>query len=114
MKTYKHITLKHLLLDNRKFIGLKFNSDKVLNSMIKELKDIDWNGEFNMYCLPNNKDNLDEIFRLFRGVAWINTNYFFQKSNSKNLDEEFDVSWFRKREKPKDYSMFYNEKVISS
>ena len=103
MKTNKFIALKHLLIDNKKFIGLKFNSDKVLNSLIKELDGINWNHEFNMYCLPNNKTNLDNIFNLFRGVAWINTNYFFQKSNSKGLDEDFDVQWFRQRQKPKGY-----------
>ncbi|MEQ3796440.1 site-specific tyrosine recombinase/integron integrase [Flavobacteriaceae bacterium MJ-SS4] len=103
MKPNKHITLKHLLVDNNKIIGLKFHSDKVLNSMVKELKGISWNNEFSMFCLPNNKKNLDAIFNLFRGVAWINTNYFFQKSNSKNLEEEFDVAWFRKRQLPNDY-----------
>ena len=103
MKTNKYIALKHLLIENKKFIGLKFNSDKVLNSLIKELDGIIWNNEFNMYCLSNNKKNLDAIFNLFRGVAWINTNYFFQKSNSKGLDEDFDVQWFRNRQKPKGY-----------
>ena len=103
MRPNKHITLKHLLIDNHKFIGLKFHSDKVLNSMVKELHGITWNEEFGMFCLPNNKSNLDAIFYLFRGVAWINTNYFFQKSNSKNLDVEFDVAWFRKRQLPNDY-----------
>ena len=103
MKTHRQITLKHLLIDNKKFIGLKFQSDKVLNSLIKELKGIQWNDDFVMFCLPNNKTNLDSIFDLFRGVAWINTNYFFQKSNAKNLNEVFDVQWFRKRQKTKEY-----------
>jgi len=103
MRPNKHITLKHLLIEDSKFIGLKFNADKVLNSMVKELKGIRWNDEFGMYCLPNSKYHLDSIFNLFRGVAWINTNYFFQKSNAKHLDEEFDVKWFRKRELPTGY-----------
>lgn len=103
MKTHRHITLKHLLIDNMKFIGLKFQSDKVLNSLIKELEGIQWNDEFNMYCLVNNKNNLDKIFNLFCGVAWINTNYFFQKTNSKSLDEVFDVQWFRNRQKPNNF-----------
>lgn len=103
MKHNKHITLKHLLIKNKKFIGLKFNSDKVLNSLVKELNGITWNDEFSMYCLVNTKNNLDSIFNLFRGVAWINTNYFFQKSNAKELNEEFDVSWFRKRQKLQNY-----------
>ncbi|MCK0180084.1 tyrosine-type recombinase/integrase [Flavobacteriaceae bacterium S0862] len=103
MKTHRHITLKHLLIDNKKFIGLKFQSDKVLNSLMKDLKEIKWNNEFGMYCLPNNKTNLDDIFNLFRGVAWINSNYFFQKTNAKSLDEEFDVQWFRNRQKPDNF-----------
>ena len=103
MKTHRHITLKHLLIDNKKFIGLRFRSDKVLNSLIKELREVQWNEEFVMYCIPNHKENLDAIFNLFRGVAWINTNYFFQKSNSKALNEEFDVQWFRNRQKPSNY-----------
>ncbi len=103
MKTNKFIVLKHLLIENKKFIGLKFNSDKVLNSLIKELDGIIWSPEFNLYCLPNSKINLDAIFNLFRGVAWINTNYLFERSNSKKLDEDFDVKWFRKRQKPTGY-----------
>ena len=103
MNPNKHITLKHLLIDNNRFIGLKFNSDKVLNSMVKELDGIVWNEEFGMFCLPNTKGNLDGIFNLFRGVAWINTNYFFEKSNAKQLDEDFDVTWYRKRQLPESY-----------
>lgn len=103
MRTHRHITLKHLLIDNKKHIGLKFQSDKVLNSLIKELNLIQWNEEFGMYTLPNNKTNLDAVFNLFRGVAWINTNYFFKKTNSKSLNEEFDIQWFRSRIKPEGY-----------
>ena len=103
MKTHRHITLIHLLIDNKKFIGLKFRSDKVLNSLIKELNGVQWNEEFTMYCIPNYNTNLDAIFNLFRGIAWINTNYFFQKSNSKALNEVFDVKWFRNRQNPPSY-----------
>jgi len=103
MPVKKHITLKHLLIDNKKFIGLKFYSDKILNVLIKELPNPLWSEEFSMHYISNTKNNLDEVFNLFRGVAWINTNYFFVKSNSKNLNEKFDIDWFRKRERPESY-----------
>ncbi|TBN00910.1 recombinase [Hyunsoonleella flava] len=103
MKTARNITLKHLLINQKKYIGLQFQSDKILNSLIKELQDVSWNAEFGMYCTPNNKVNLSAIFNLFRGVAWVNTNYFFDKSNSKALNEVFDVQWFRNRKKPDNY-----------
>ncbi|WP_075344177.1 site-specific tyrosine recombinase/integron integrase [Tenacibaculum agarivorans] len=103
MKMNRSITLKHLLIDNIKFIGLKFQSDKILNSLVKELPSVQWSKEFHMYYILNDKKNLNIIFNLFRGVAWVNTNYFFEKSNSKNLDEKLDISWFRKRKKAEKY-----------
>ena len=103
MKHNKHITLKHLLINNTRYIGLQFSSDKVLNSLVKDLTDLAWSNAYSMFCLPNTKENLDSIFKLFNGVAWINTNYFFDKSNSKNLDETFDVQWFRQRQKRSNY-----------
>ena len=103
MNYNKHITLKHLLINNIKHIGLQFNSDKVLNHLVKDLDHLKWSHDYGMFCIPNNKEQLNAIFNLFKGVAWINTNYFFDKSNSKNLDEVFDVQWFRQREKPRSY-----------
>lgn len=103
MKYNQQITLKHLLINNEKFIGLQFHSNKVLDALIKELEGIQWNEEFNMYCVPNRKTSLDNIYSLFRGVAWINSQYFFQESRSKKLIETFDVSWYRKRTKSSNF-----------
>lgn len=100
MEKNRHITLKHLLIDNKRYIGLKFYSDKILNSMVKDIAGVQWNEEFGMYYVPNNKAKLDFIFNLFRGVAWINTNHFFKRNMSKELNGEFDVEWFRNRERP--------------
>lgn len=100
MELNKHITLKHLLIENKKFIGLQFYSDKVLNSLIKELPLLEWSKEFNMYYVPNTSIYLDKIFSLFRGVAWVNGKFFFQNTRSKNLDEEYNVDWYRKRNTP--------------
>ncbi|MDC0634994.1 site-specific integrase [Flavobacteriaceae bacterium] len=99
MKHGQHITLKHLLIDNNKYIGLQFYTNKALDIIVKELDYITWSDEFNMYYVPNNKSSLDSIYSIFRGVAWINSKYFFQKTRSKQLTEEFDVEWYRKRKK---------------
>ena len=61
MKYSQQITLKHLLIENKKCIGLQFYSNKVINALIKELNGITWDEEFNMYYMPNNKVNLDKI-----------------------------------------------------
>ena len=103
MQLNKHITLKHLLIDNKKCIGLQFYSNRALDLIVKGLDDIAWSDEFNMYYLPNNKHNLDNIYTLFRGVAWIDSKYFFQQSRSKQLTETFDVDWFRQRKRASNF-----------
>ena len=103
MKYNQHITLKHLLIDNNHYIGLHYYANRGLDIIIQQLIGIVWNEEFSMYILPYSKVNIDNIYDLFRGVAWIDSKYFFQQSRSKQLTETFDVSWFRKRERSPNY-----------
>jgi len=94
----KSITLKHLLIKKQQCIGLQFNTDKVIEALIKQLPDPKWSKEFNMAYIFNTKSNLNLIFEKFRGVAWVNCNYFFQDRVLHNDNEDIDLEWFRKRE----------------
>ena len=97
MEKGRSVTLKHLLIKNERCIGLKFYTDKVIQALVKELPNIKWSNEHSMAYLPNTKPNLDKIFYLFRGVVWVNCNYFFEKAPANNLNAPIDVGWFRKR-----------------
>ena len=99
----KHITLKHLFIKEKQCIGLQFNSDKVIQALIKELPEPKWSKEFNMVYIINSKSNLDAIFEKFKNVAWVNCNYFFQdrKLNSENVIT--DIAWFKNRIVSTDY-----------
>lgn len=77
MNSQHSITLKHLLIDNRKCIGLKYNTNKVLQALVDSLPDVSWSKAFGMFYISNNKTNLELIFKTFKGVAWVNGNYFF-------------------------------------
>ena len=81
------ITLKHLLIDEKKMIGLKFYPDKVLIALVKEMADCRWSDAFSMYYLRNNNENLSRVFKTFKGVAWINMSSF-----SRNKAAKEDVS----------------------
>lgn len=94
----RSITLKHLLVKDKKCIGIQFNTDKVIQALLKELPDIKWSNEFSMAYLLNTKGNLDNIFSIFRGVVWVNCNYFFDKAPTKYSNEPINIEWFRKRE----------------
>ncbi|SFF67532.1 hypothetical protein SAMN04488033_1048 [Salegentibacter agarivorans] len=38
----KYITLKNLIIDKEKCIGLKFFSDKVVQALVNDLPDVQW------------------------------------------------------------------------
>ena len=98
----KSITLRHLLVKEQKMIGVKFYPDKVIQALIKELPGIKWSNTYQMAFLPNNKTNLGLIFNKFKGVAWVNTKYFF---NSMPINEstDFSIEKYRNRIVDADY-----------
>ena len=85
MEKGRNVTLKHLLIKEKRFIGLQFNTDKVIHSLVKQLPDVKWSNTYNMAYIVNNKENLNLIFDLFTGVAWVNCNHFFDKKISKKI-----------------------------
>ena len=99
----KSITLKHLLIKQQQCIGFQFNIDKVIEALIKQLPDPRWSKEFNMPYIMNTKSNLSLVFEKFRGVAWINCNYFFNDKVLNHENDDIDIKWFRKRKTKADY-----------
>ena len=79
MDRLKNITLKHLVIAEQRRIGLQFYSDKVLNAMAQSLPDISFSNEYQLFHIPHTKDHLGQIFKTFRGVAWLNCAHFFEK-----------------------------------
>ena len=98
----KHITLKHLLIDDQKMIGLQFNADKVLQALVKELPNCAWSEAYHMYYIKNCRNNLNLVFNTFRGVAWINGNLFYKDTPIRN-NTSVDINWYRKRVKTDSY-----------
>ena len=93
----KYITLKHLHIDGQKQIGFQYSFDKVIDALIKQVDGIQWSEEFSMYYVKNKKDNLSYIFKLFKGIAWVNTTYFFPNKPVHNGAESLNVQSFRER-----------------
>jgi len=93
----RSITLKHLLIDNKKCIGLQYHADRITQALVNELPGLQWSNQFNMHYIPNNESNLTLIFKKLKGFVWINGNYFFRDKPMKDNFETMDVNWFRKR-----------------
>jgi site-specific recombinase XerD len=108
----KSITLKNLLINEQKQIGIQFQPDKVVQALLKELPNIKWSKEFSMAYIPNNKLNIKLIFQKFRGVAWVNGNSFFTKKRISNENKPIDVEWFRKRKVEPNYKTCPEEYLL--
>lgn len=91
------ITLKHLLIEEKKYIGLQFYPNKVLQALTKELSDIKWSNEYHMPFVPNTKKHLSEIFDKFNGVAWVNGRSFFHNKPVHEGSEKPNLDHYRKR-----------------
>lgn len=96
----KSVTLKHLLIDGKKKIGLKFYPDKILNIVVRNLPNIKWSDAFSMAYIENNKENLDRIFNDFKGIAWINLNYFVENKTLNADNDNLNLQWYRDRKNP--------------
>ncbi len=97
MNPLKSITLYHLMINERKMIGIKFSPDRLIHGLIKSLPGPKWSKHYNMAYIPNTKENLGIIFKTFKGMVWINYNRFLKNRPINANNETVDVDWFRKR-----------------
>lgn len=93
----RSITLKHLLVGNQKMIGIKFYPDKVIQALIKELPNPRWSEKYGMVILPNTSKNVSLIMEKFKGVAWVNGQYFFVNRPINHGTEKLSVESYRNR-----------------
>ena len=93
----KHITLKHLLILGNRCIGLQFYPDKVIQALVKGLPDVKWSNTYSMPFIPNKGNNLDVVFRTFKGVAWINCTHFFPNKPVRFGNDPISVDSYRQR-----------------
>ena len=93
----RNVTLKHLLIDQKKMIGIKFYPDRIVQTLVKELPGRKWSEKYQMVYLPNTKENLNAIFAKFRGIAWVNCQHFFPGNPLHYEGEALDIDSYRKR-----------------
>jgi len=97
-----HISLKHLLINKIKMIGLVFPPNKLLQKLMKTLPSIKWSKEHNMVYIINNEENITQIFDTFRGIAWVDTRLFFTDKVQKR-NKELNIDYYRNRKLSEDY-----------
>jgi len=79
-KIHRTIAIRHLLIDNKRCIGIIHQQDPTLEAITHSLQDYAWSSKYKMAYTPNTKQHLDAIFNRFKGVAWVNTTHFFKNT----------------------------------
>lgn len=97
MSKQGHITLKHVMINNVKCIGMVHMPHVRINALMDSLPHVKWSEEHQFHYMHNTKQNLTAIFNTFRGVAWINTNQFFKSGNPDPANPAPDLKWVKNR-----------------
>jgi integrase/recombinase XerD len=102
----KPISLRHLLINGKKQIGIHFYPDKIIQNFIKTLPNVKWSNKFSMAFIENTQQNLTLIYKTFKGIAWVDGKYFYLNKPLNNPVREklqFSLTDFRKRTVPAGY-----------
>lgn len=97
-KPHRIVSLKHLFINKKKKIGLKFYPDATIQIIVKNLPEVKWSKEFEMAYIPNSPENIDLIFESFRQIAWVNCSHFYPKKEYHTSETPISVDFYRKRE----------------
>ncbi|MEJ7643702.1 MAG: site-specific tyrosine recombinase/integron integrase [Chryseolinea sp.] len=85
------ITLRHLMIGNKRHIGLQFYPDKVVHALIKTLDSPKWSSDNRMVYLKNTPQSFNQLFETFKGVAYMNCRYFFRNKPLHKGAQEVDL-----------------------
>lgn len=99
MHDSRQITLRHIVTDGKKYIGIEFKHDKVLSALAASLPGLSEATEEGFMKVTNKKQHLDAIFKTFKGVAWINCKYFFPNKPVYAGNEPLCVDDLRNKER---------------
>lgn len=89
------ITLRHLMINGEKNIGMQFYTSKIIHALIKTLDSPKWSAEYNMVYLANTPENLYSIFKTFKGTAWINCRYFHKNKPASTHSQPVDLGFLK-------------------
>ena len=103
MSRLKQITLRHLVIDQKEVVGLQFYSDETINRLVKTIPDIQWSTAYQIAFFPKTKENLNLIYRIFKGIAWINGKYYYDNKPIHTGNDHLNIDTYRQRKMPKEY-----------
>lgn len=85
------ITLRNLMIEGRRCIGLQYYTCTGIDILVSTLPDLRYSAEYRMNYILNTQANCKLIMERFKGVAYINYKFFFKNKpiNTHGEDENY-------------------------
>ncbi|HNB10482.1 MAG TPA: phage integrase N-terminal SAM-like domain-containing protein, partial [bacterium] len=71
---HKIIRIETVTRNSENHVLIRFGFDEELITLVKQLPGIRWSAADKAWQMPNTKENVNRIFLLFRGKAWVDYN----------------------------------------
>lgn len=72
------LTLRNLMIDGKRCIGLQHYPSRIIDILINDLEGVQYSEEYKMRYIPNTEANVKILVHRFRGIAWISYKYFYK------------------------------------
>ena len=95
------ITLRHLVIHGEKCIGLQFYPSRRIQAFIKTLDNPRWSTTYQMVFVLNTPTQVEQLFKTFRGEAWINCRYFFKNKPIRTQGAASDLQIIKQKHEDK-------------
>lgn len=97
MNLQKSIRLRQLFIDDRPCIGLQFQHDKLIETKLAAFTDLEYSDSHRLHYLAATQENIDRLFKTFRGLAWISGSHYFSSSRCRPEGNSLLLDRFRRR-----------------
>lgn len=94
----KRISLKNVVLDGKKRIGLVYRHDSTMDALVKSMDGVEWSSELDMHTIPKTRNSVNRIFKIFRGVAWVDVRALYPNRPVHEGSEQLNLDRYRRRQ----------------
>lgn len=101
------ITLRNLLINGTKCIGMQYYPIKAIEVLISDLEGAGYSVQYAMRYVFNTGENRKAIIERFRGVAWINYKYFYRNKPIHTYGENENYSTLKDKLTEEDSLLAY-------
>lgn len=101
------ITLRNLMIDGQRCIGLQYYPIRGIDLIVNDLSQVQYSDEYRMRYVANTEEVLHTIMQRFKGIAWINFKFFFKNKPIHTYGGHEDFSALKEKNQRQNLVLHY-------